>query len=243
MVRPGTLKALVQRSVETALASGALVTLETHSELIEDGGVPFVVRILSSRLRKEQSAVFQALPEAQRVNPFLPYDPDLYVADLSPTHVCLLNKYNVVERHLLMVTREFEAQDVELTLEDFYTIALCLREYDGLAFYNSDKTAGASQPHKHLQFVPLEDDPLFRELPVERLFQDAATSLGSISVPFRHAVRCFLGTDLYGNATAKCHGDTAQGTDLYDTAGTSSEPDIIAEGTDLYELNAVARQL
>ena len=30
-----------------------------------------------------------------------------------------------------------------------------LAEFDGLGFYNGGETAGASQPHKHLQIVPL----------------------------------------------------------------------------------------
>ena len=41
-------------------------------------------------------------------NPFLPYDPALLVAPISPTHVALLNRFNVVDDHFLIVTRSFE---------------------------------------------------------------------------------------------------------------------------------------
>lgn len=38
--------------------------------------------------------------------------------DLSSTHVLLLNKFNLVDRHVLVVTRTFEDQNEPLTLED-----------------------------------------------------------------------------------------------------------------------------
>jgi sulfate adenylyltransferase (ADP) / ATP adenylyltransferase len=41
------------------------------------------------------------------------------VAHLSPTHVCLLNKFNVVAHHVLVVTREFEQQTSPLNAADF----------------------------------------------------------------------------------------------------------------------------
>ena len=39
------------------------------------------------------------------------YEVDLFVADISPTHVCILNKFNVVDYHLLIITRAFESQE------------------------------------------------------------------------------------------------------------------------------------
>lgn len=124
-------------------------------------------------------------------NPFLPYEPALYVADASPTHVCLLNKFNVVDEHLLIVTREFEEQQTPLTRQDFAALWKCLAEYEGLGFYNSGSVAGASQPHKHLQLVPLPLEPDGPSLPIAPLIDAAeirspATRLPSLSFP--HAI-------------------------------------------------------
>ena len=69
--------------------------------------------------------------------------------------MCLFNKFNVVEHHLLLVTRIFEHQDLLLTVEDFAALASCLCEFDALGFYNGGVLAGASQTHKHPQIVPL----------------------------------------------------------------------------------------
>ena len=115
-----------------------------------------------------------------RKNPFLPYEPDLYVADVSPTHVCILNKYNVVDLHLLIITRAFEHQESRLRLPDFQALWRCLVEYDSLGFYNSGHLSGASQPHKHLQVVPLPlaGSGCANRVPFEPMLRNAASDVG-----------------------------------------------------------------
>ena len=51
-------------------------------------------------------------------NPFAPYDEALWVDSLSTTHMLLLNKFNVVAHHVLIVTRRFEKQTDPLNLQD-----------------------------------------------------------------------------------------------------------------------------
>ena len=41
---------------------------------------------------------------------------------LEPHHVLLLNKFNVVENHLLVVTREFEQQTDPINANDFAAV-------------------------------------------------------------------------------------------------------------------------
>jgi sulfate adenylyltransferase (ADP) / ATP adenylyltransferase len=117
-----------------------------------------LIRIVVNIDRKEKDKQKQeqkSQATKTEFNPFLPYEKDLFVGNLSETHLCLLNKFNVVDYHLLIVTREFEEQENWLTLEDIQAMQLVLAEIDGLAFYNGGKLAGASQRHKHLQLVPL----------------------------------------------------------------------------------------
>jgi ATP adenylyltransferase len=152
-------------------------------EVIEQNGIPFQVRLLESVAMKERSNTTQS-----NVNPFLPHDPELFVAPISPTHIALLNKFNVVEHHLLIVTRTFEDQQCQLTQKDCEALLIGLTEIDGLAFYNAGSAAGASQSHKHLQLVPL--DPTLAPLPMDRLlrFPQADGMVGTIpGLPFRHA--------------------------------------------------------
>ena len=51
-------------------------------------------------------------------NPFLPYEEDLWVGHLSDSHTLLLNKFNVVPHHVLVVTRQFESQQDPLNSKD-----------------------------------------------------------------------------------------------------------------------------
>ncbi|NEP01018.1 MAG: phosphorylase [Symploca sp. SIO2E9] len=110
---------------------------------------------------------------------------------MSDTHLCLLNKFNVVEHHLLIVTRAFEEQESLLTLQDFESMWACLAEFEGLVFYNAGKIGGASQRHKHLQIVPLPLAPNGPKIPIEPLLASARFqgSVGTIpGFPFVHAI-------------------------------------------------------
>jgi len=127
---------------------------------------------------------------SRRADPFLPYDPDLFVADISETHIALLNKFNVIDHHLLIVTRRFELQEALLNLVDFVALFSCMVQFDGLGFYNGGPAAGASQRHKHLQIVPLPLDESGSPLPIEPLLAAARMDgfIGTIpGLPFPHA--------------------------------------------------------
>ena len=190
----GALWTKVATRTTQAIERGAIQTIPTHSELVEEGGVNFLIRIISSLAREAQVNVEQqrsSLAAQANQNPFLPYDQDLFVADISDTHVCLLNKFNVLDYHILMVTRSFQEQESLLTLSDFEALLLCLREYEGLAFYNAGKAAGASQRHKHLQMVPLPLTAEVRHLPIEPILRSARfeATMGVVpNLPFLHVI-------------------------------------------------------
>ena len=185
VLEPGTLWEKVKQQTAHALRCGALQTIATESELIEQNGIPFLVRILSSLKRKEDDK------NASATNPFLPYEEDLFVTNISDTHLCLLNKFNVANHHLLIVTREYESQDTWLNERDFEAMWATLAEIDGLVFYNGGKTAGASQRHKHLQLVPFPLIPEEPKLPIEGAIASAQFKNGvgtTARFPFRHAI-------------------------------------------------------
>jgi ATP adenylyltransferase len=160
--------------------------------MVPDGGVEFLVRIVSNLARKEQLASPAGDRSPPPRNPFLPYEPALYVADASESHVCLLNKFNVVDHHLLIVTRQFEPQLATLNRSDFHALWRCMAEYDGLGFYHAGQVAGASQPHKHLQMVPLPLAPGAAAVPIEPLLREPARFYDQVGrathLPFPHAL-------------------------------------------------------
>ena len=186
----------VARAIARGHRSGALRSVGTERRDMEDGGIRFLVRVLA--LLDEKRELRTLLDGEGRIstampghNPFLPYEEDLFVADLTPTHLCLLNKYMVVEGHVLIVTRRFEEQESLLDEADFEALGICLREADLLGFYNAGRIGGASQRHKHLQAVPLPLDPGAPRIPAEPLIR-AALEAGRLThcleLPYRHAL-------------------------------------------------------
>ena len=179
LVSPSDLPSRVAERFVASGASGARVELESREEIVVDGGIPFVGPGAGSSVGSRGAAgegriALSVTPRGAARSPFLPpYDPALLVGAITPTHVCLLNKYNVVDRHLLIVTREYEEQESALTAEDLAAARICLGAIDGLAFYNSAAAAGASQSHKHLQLVPFPLGPSGERFPLDRALASA----------------------------------------------------------------------
>ncbi|KAJ7346927.1 ATP adenylyltransferase-domain-containing protein [Mycena albidolilacea] len=107
--------------------------------------------------------------EKKAFDPFEPpYNQNLYVGELrdednAEDYVVLLNKYSVVARHFLLVTKEFRSQASPLSPPDLVQTYLLLAaarksRHNLFAFYNCGDNSGASQSHKHVQFIPLEDE-------------------------------------------------------------------------------------
>lgn len=155
------------RAAIRARSSGALQPIDAEAQVVPDGGTKFVVRAVASLLRKFAD---QAKAQPQR-NPFLPYEEALYVCDASADHVVLLNKFPVMPMHLLVITRTFVPQDTLLQLGDFTALAKPMAERPCIAFYNAGRAAGASQPHRHLQIVPLPLEPDGDGTPIDSVLQ------------------------------------------------------------------------
>ncbi|RMH10101.1 MAG: phosphorylase [Nitrospirae bacterium] len=188
--------ALIQERARLAQQHGAIYPIQTSCEVIEDRGIPFIIRLVVHLAYKEIAVSWPRATgrtaDSHRVDPFFPpYDPYLYVTDISVTHVCLLNKFNVLDHHILIVTRDFEDQTWMLTVQDFEALRRCMTEFPGLGFYNSGPQAGASQSHRHLQMVPLPLTPESPVIPIERAFQDLAPTQGLnvlSRLPFAHVL-------------------------------------------------------
>jgi sulfate adenylyltransferase (ADP) / ATP adenylyltransferase len=220
-----------------ALASGALVPVQAEQVEMEDAGMRFIVRWVSSLAAKDASrsaalaaeaaekagkgegvqgaaaraagageeaardAKTVAIPGGPRdpnFNPFLNPDPELTVGPVGDAHVAILNKFPLCARHLVLARRAFEEQLLPLARSDFAALAELMGEAGGIGLYNGGTAAGASQRHKHVQWMP--DDAgnaslsLFASgLPTGLAEQGVATHA---ALPMRHCfvrVRCGRG--------------------------------------------------
>jgi sulfate adenylyltransferase (ADP) / ATP adenylyltransferase len=146
----GSLWPAIRARSASALAAGVLEPIETRVEVLEAAGIDFQLRVVSSGARKAKA-------KAERpadFDPFLPWDPALFVCDVNDAYVCLLNRFPALRHHALLTTRAFEEQEAPLGPRDFEAVWGCLGERDALAFYNAGPLAGASERHRHFQLVP-----------------------------------------------------------------------------------------
>ena len=80
----------------------------------------------------------------------------------SPSHVLILNKFPVINEHFIIATKLNKPQTNLLEQDDLDATYACLKQWqdegagDLFAFFNSGEHSGASQPHRHLQFLPVE---------------------------------------------------------------------------------------
>jgi sulfate adenylyltransferase (ADP) / ATP adenylyltransferase len=105
-----------------------------------------------------------------KIDPFANPSPGLLVAEIpqdNPSHNVLLNKYPVIPNHFILATKDNKPQTHVLEQNDLAMSYACLKawredatsfdEEQLFAFFNSGEHSGASQPHRHLQFLPVKD--------------------------------------------------------------------------------------
>lgn len=184
---PDRLWDLLRAATRRARDSGALVTSRTREDVVAADGFECLIRVLAGLGRKPPHAA----PGLSAPNPFLPYEPAMFVAELGPRHVCLLNKFHIVDHHALIVTRAFEHQESLLTLADFEAWYACVEAFPSLAFYNGGRVAGASQPHKHMQVIPLPISAAHPQATLARFLAESSTRDDAPrrldSLPYAHA--------------------------------------------------------
>jgi ATP adenylyltransferase len=189
----------VQTVTKSALSSGALKSIPTRCI---DRQVPLgphtlhlQIRVVANLARKSKTTKDAAsqVKKPEDFDPFSPYEPALYVGELTHHYRCLLNKFNVMDHHILMVTTEFAYQREPLNGEDFHAALICLQAQPGLVFFNGGPDAGSSITHKHLQMIPFTKtknetdnsypfEPLFKHLPL------TAEGSKQSALPFPHRV-------------------------------------------------------
>ena len=197
---PLDLKAAIDRAEAHARSTGALLPVVTEQRIIADAGMTFRVEWLSNLAMKDLAAKMPRAGDKSSTNPFLPFEQDLFVADLSETHVAILNKFQAFAGHLVLITRQFVEQGAPLERSDLEACALMLAQSPGLVFFNSNGDAGASQRHRHLQVIPDYHptvDAMIETLPfAHRLYRLEAGAFEDVSAGTDHLLAAVR--DAYG---------------------------------------------
>ncbi|PGG99441.1 hypothetical protein AJ79_08515 [Helicocarpus griseus UAMH5409] len=170
-----SLSTLVARRFAAAKQSGALVFSQTEVTTISTSNTPFQLRYCPALANKPINTPppnAQERPSNIKRDPF--YDPpeDLLIAQFpqpKPSHILVLNKFPVIPDHFILATKGFKPQTDLLEKDDLLATYQCLKAWQKnesggpvvrpkrlFAFFNSGEHSGASQPHRHLQFLPVE---------------------------------------------------------------------------------------
>ncbi len=154
----------VRDRTDAAIASGDLQPIQADQVVLQDRGLSFIVRWVAALAAKDAArnpvGVATTLPGGPRdpsFNPFLNPDPALLVGPVGDHHVAILNKFPVCLHHLVLARRVFAEQCSPLEQVDFQALSAVLSVEGGLGFYNGGAAAGASQRHKHVQWIPASD--------------------------------------------------------------------------------------
>ncbi|CRG92141.1 hypothetical protein PISL3812_09197 [Talaromyces islandicus] len=182
---PEALPSLVGKRFAAAKEAGALVFSATQLAVLPAAGVQYQLRYCPA-LAKKPVPVKAKENKGPKPDPFENPSPDLLVAEIPPQlqnqssgnaaggdggHIIVLNKFPVIPRHFILATKQFRNQTDLLEKEDLEAAFACIKAWKShndetktkesggrlFAFFNSGDESGASQPHRHLQFVPIED--------------------------------------------------------------------------------------
>ena len=115
------------------------------------------------------------------------------------SHNLVLNKYPVIPNHFILATKTNRPQTDLLEESDLWITHACLEAWQEtssrdeagrlFAFFNSGEHSGASQVHRHLQFLPESDMKIgcdTREDSDWQLLIDSMTTKAHPSVPLLH---------------------------------------------------------
>ncbi|CAG5178057.1 uncharacterized protein ALTATR162_LOCUS8513 [Alternaria atra] len=162
------LPSIAKRKFEAAKASSDLLFSPTELAIIRtSAGIPFQLRYCPSLAKKPIPKLQDATPK-QKVDPFENPPPALHLADIpatNPTHFLVLNKFPIISEHFILATKPNKKQTHLLEQDDLEATYAVLEAWQAdssegqkrlLAFFNSGDHSGASQPHRHLQFLPVE---------------------------------------------------------------------------------------
>ena len=176
-------------SYSRALTRGAILPLTVETESVSEGSLNHEISWLSSLSLKAMATAIQNGNPGQS-NPFLPYDPELFVANISQKYVALLNKFPIADEQVMAVTKDYVSQLAPFDTDVFEACAFLLSQTEqGYILFNGGAAAGASQNHRHLHLVPDQT------LPFESLFEaqcarfpNAGKPLRVPEFPFHHAL-------------------------------------------------------
>ena len=142
---------------------------QTRLSIDDESLYPLKTVMITSDLYEECDFIIRRLDTSKfnkkkiygpKQNPFCPWEKILEIDKIGDNHQLILNKYPVQKGHILLITNKWKPQNGWLDINDWRAIQQVNKDTSGLWFFNSSPTAGASQPHRHIQLLRRSKDEL-----------------------------------------------------------------------------------
>ncbi|KAK2040853.1 ATP adenylyltransferase [Colletotrichum somersetense] len=196
---PANLPELVRTAFSKARSNGDLTYYATQVTVLHANSIPFQLRFSPALANKPTAPRPKSDEPRKHFDPFeSPEKGPLFIVDLPDSaHNLVLNKFAVVPEHFILATKEFKQQTHLLEPRDLAATYACIdaymqygharegRDAELYAFFNSGPHSGASQPHRHIQLLPVARmrDGLSEDSPWDVLAKHLDSSDAS-GVPF-----------------------------------------------------------
>ncbi|KAF4580833.1 5',5'''-P-1,P-4-tetraphosphate phosphorylase 2 [Ophiocordyceps camponoti-floridani] len=154
---PQGLPELVDFTFRNCRAGQDVIHHSSTVGLFQAGPIPFQIRFCPALAKKPKPVKESSRP----VDPFASPPERLCLGDVGPGHYLVLNKFPVLDGHFILATKQFEPQGSLLDVGDLEAALACVKAYEHIdgglfVFFNSGEHSGASQPHRHLQMLPMK---------------------------------------------------------------------------------------
>ncbi|KAK7428595.1 bifunctional AP-4-A phosphorylase/ADP sulfurylase [Neonectria magnoliae] len=200
---PSALPELVKSAFAKACSDGHVHYYPSQATILYANDIPFQVRFSPALANKPKPAIKDHANPRKFFDPFADPPAALRVTTLSSLHYLVLNKFAVVPEHFILATTEFKPQTHVLEEADLEATLACIQAYEAakgaderpgrhdgdtandsglFAFFNCGDHSGASQPHRHIQLLPIAG--MKDGLAADGVWSVLADTLTSRSAPF-----------------------------------------------------------
>ncbi|KAK5989841.1 Diadenosine 5',5'''-P1,P4-tetraphosphate phosphorylase 2 [Cladobotryum mycophilum] len=170
---PANLHELVKSAFAKARATGELHYFPTQVTILPVNSIPFQLRYSPSLANKPKGPPPDHSNGRKAFDPFTNPPQGLFITHIGPSHFLVLNKFAVVPEHFILATNDYKLQTHVLEESDLEATLACIDAYESLrdgtdgsdgesgeqeglfAFFNCGDNSGASQPHRHIQLLPI----------------------------------------------------------------------------------------
>lgn len=153
-------KALKHSNIAFKNQDSFLLFFQNNIKRVQDHGIDFLLHFYDPSV-DNTSTNPPTVTVRDKLMP--PYEPYIQIERFT-NHYLILNRFQFCPGHMIVASDSGrEIQGSPLTYRDFKALSRLISGVDdkGVVYYNGGVSAGCTQYHKHMQYVPCTDNPLF----------------------------------------------------------------------------------